>query len=167
MVDPVLQTRFSSPPIEICNSGGNCLSLLSEVIMTFPALSAPNVTIHNGKAITTSQAVAEYFHKLHKNVIQKIEALDCSSEFMTANFSAVAVKVQAGFNERETKAQEMTKDGFVFLVMGFTGKKATAFKEAYIAEFNRMESECHPDKYSSYQQHNCEPIDNNDLANIK
>ncbi len=34
---------------------------------------------------------------------------------------------------------EMTKDGFVFLVMGFTGKKAAAFKEAYIAEFNRME----------------------------
>ncbi len=35
----------------------------------------------------------------------------------------------------------MTKDGFVFLVMGFTGKKAAAFKEAYIAEFNRMEAE--------------------------
>lgn len=34
----------------------------------------------------------------------------------------------------------MTKDGFVFLVMGFTGKKAAAFKEAYIAEFNRMEA---------------------------
>ncbi|WP_341538063.1 Rha family transcriptional regulator [Sodalis glossinidius] len=36
---------------------------------------------------------------------------------------------------------EMTKDGFVFIVMGFTGKKAAAFKEAYIAEFNRMEPE--------------------------
>jgi hypothetical protein len=35
----------------------------------------------------------------------------------------------------------MTKDGFVFLVMGFTGKKAAAFKEAYIAEFNRMEAQ--------------------------
>ncbi|HAM4872748.1 TPA: Rha family transcriptional regulator, partial [Escherichia coli] len=31
--------------------------------------------------------------------------------------------------------------GFVFLVMGFTGKKAAAFKEAYIAEFDRMEAE--------------------------
>ncbi|WP_395839891.1 Rha family transcriptional regulator, partial [Edwardsiella tarda] len=36
---------------------------------------------------------------------------------------------------------EMTKDGFVFLVMGFTGKRAAAFKEAYIAEFNRMEAQ--------------------------
>lgn len=33
---------------------------------------------------------------------------------------------------------EMTKDGFVFLVMGFTGKQAAKFKEDYIGEFNRM-----------------------------
>ncbi|MGK5614918.1 Rha family transcriptional regulator, partial [Proteus mirabilis] len=33
------------------------------------------------------------------------------------------------------------KDGFIFLVMGFTGKKAVQFKEAYIAEFNRMEAQ--------------------------
>ncbi|MBS3895143.1 Rha family transcriptional regulator, partial [Serratia marcescens] len=117
--------------------------------MTLPALANtatnPNVFIHDGKAVTTSQAVAACFHKLHKNVIQKIESLDCSPEFMMANFSAVAVTVQAGFNERETKAYEMTKDGFVFLVMGFTGKKAAQFKEAYIAEFNRMENELYRD----------------------
>ncbi|MEJ1549398.1 Rha family transcriptional regulator, partial [Escherichia coli] len=38
-------------------------------------------------------------------------------------------------------AYQITKNGFVFLVMGFTGKKAAAFKEAYIAEFDRMEEE--------------------------
>lgn len=37
----------------------------------------------------------------------------------------------------------MTKDGFVFLVMGFTGKKAAQFKEAYISEFNRIEAQLH------------------------
>lgn len=35
----------------------------------------------------------------------------------------------------------MTKDGFIFLVMGFTGKKAAQFKEAYINAFNQMEKE--------------------------
>ena len=35
----------------------------------------------------------------------------------------------------------MTKDGFSFLVMGYTGKKAARFKEAYINAFNKMESE--------------------------
>ena len=33
----------------------------------------------------------------------------------------------------------MTKDGFTFLVMGFTGKKAAKFKELYIRRFNEME----------------------------
>lgn len=33
----------------------------------------------------------------------------------------------------------MTKDGFSFLVMGYTGKKAGLFKEEYIKAFNTME----------------------------
>jgi hypothetical protein len=33
----------------------------------------------------------------------------------------------------------MTKDGFIFLAMGFTGKKAALLKESYIHEFNRMQ----------------------------
>lgn len=33
----------------------------------------------------------------------------------------------------------MTKDGFTFLVMGYRGKKAAKFKEAYIQRFNAME----------------------------
>ncbi|ECF1925378.1 Rha family transcriptional regulator [Salmonella enterica] len=106
----------------------------------------PEITIHNNRAVTTSFAVANFFGKLHKNVLQKIRSLDCSPVFMTANFSAVEVTTQAGFDERETEAYEMTKDGFVFLVMGFTGKKAAAFKEAYIAEFNRMEEEIRQQK---------------------
>ncbi|EOS94821.1 hypothetical protein ETR_11658, partial [Erwinia tracheiphila PSU-1] len=32
-----------------------------------------------------------------------------------------------------------TRDGFAFLAMGFTGRQAAAFKEAYITAFNRME----------------------------
>ncbi|HEO9044240.1 TPA: Rha family transcriptional regulator [Enterobacter kobei] len=101
----------------------------------------PEITIHNNRAVTTSIAVANYFQKEHKNVLQKIRALECSPTFTTANFSAVMVTVLAGFNEREIEAYEMTKNGFIFLVMGFTGKKAAAFKEAYIAEFDRIEAE--------------------------
>lgn len=32
------------------------------------------------------------------------------------------------------------KDGFTLLAMGFTGKKALAFKIDYIKAFNRMEA---------------------------
>lgn len=132
--------------------------------MTFPTLSAPKVTVHNGKAVTTSQAVAEYFNKRHDDVLKKLRALECSTDFSARNFAEAEYKDEQG---KKRPMYEMTKDGFVFLVMGFTGKKAAAFKEAYIAEFNRMESECQPNKSSFYTQQHREPLDNNDLANIK
>lgn len=34
----------------------------------------------------------------------------------------------------------LAKDGFSFLVMGYTGAKAAQFKEMFIAEFNRREA---------------------------
>jgi Rha family phage regulatory protein len=38
---------------------------------------------------------------------------------------------------REQRAYELTKDGFSFLVMGYTGAKAAKFKVDFINEFNR------------------------------
>ncbi|EBM0567332.1 hypothetical protein DP643_23345 [Salmonella enterica] len=100
--------------------------------------SKPNVFIHNGKALTTSRYVAEYFEKRHERVLDKIRSLDCSPEFTEHNFVLSEYTDSTG---RKLPMYDMTKDGFVFLVMGFTGKKAAQFKEAYIAEFNRMEAE--------------------------
>ncbi|WP_249411562.1 Rha family transcriptional regulator [Marinomonas sp. A3A] len=37
----------------------------------------------------------------------------------------------------------ITRDGFVFLAMGFTGTKAAQFKEAYINALNQMEKQLH------------------------
>lgn len=110
--------------------------------MTLPVLAntatIPNVFIHDGKAVTTSVAVAEFFGKRHDNVIQKIKTLECSQNFNALNFKDVTYTDAKG---EKRPAYQITKNGFVFLVMGFTGKKAATFKEAYIAEFDRMENE--------------------------
>jgi Rha family phage regulatory protein len=92
------------------------------------------VEARNGLPFTTTQSVAEAFGKQHQHVTQKIESLECSEQFLTSNFSLV------GFEHRGNsyKSYEMTKDGFMFLVMGFTGQKAAAIKEAYICAFNWM-----------------------------
>lgn len=45
------------------------------------------------------------------------------------------------------KMYEMTKDGFSFLVMGYTGKKAGEFKEMFINEFNKREMMLKSDDY--------------------
>lgn len=141
----------TSTPVRLttykCGSfGGEFSKFTTEaaIMATITTLSHPQVTIENGRAVTTSLAVAVYFKKAHKHVLEKIDNLDCSPEFTSANFSADVQTVRIGNGaERGSKVYKITKDGFVFLVMGFTGKKAAAFKEAYIAEFNRMEATLH------------------------
>lgn len=122
------------------NPGGEFVNLTLEVAIMATTLSHPDVTIENGRAVTTSIAVAEYFGKRHDNVIQKIKLLDCSAEFTALNFKVSEYTDSTG---RKLPMYQITKNGFVFLVMGFTGKKAAAFKEAYIAEFDRMEAGLH------------------------
>ncbi|ELQ3645084.1 Rha family transcriptional regulator [Escherichia coli] len=125
---------------EIATSGGELMKFIMEaaIMATIPALSHPEITIANGRAVTSSLAVAEYFRKPHKDVLAKISRLDCSAEFTERNFSPSEYTDSTG---RKLPMYQITKNGFVFLVMGFTGKKAAAFKEAYIAEFDRMEKE--------------------------
>ncbi|EPD2690789.1 Rha family transcriptional regulator [Escherichia coli] len=139
-----MMTGCSNPvrltPHEIATSGGELMKFIMEaaIMATIPALSHPEITIANGRAVTSSLAVAEYFRKPHKDVLAKISRLDCSAEFTERNFSPSEYTDSTG---RKLPMYQITKNGFVFLVMGFTGKKAAAFKEAYIAEFDRMEKE--------------------------
>jgi|TARA_R110001583_G_scaffold192029_1_gene358070 Rha family phage regulatory protein len=91
-----------------------------------------------GALRTTSLKVAEAFGKNHRDVLRKIDNLDCSHEFASAHFCAHEETIQAGAVKRRSKVVEMDKDGFMFLVMGFTGQKAAQVKEAYINAFNWM-----------------------------
>lgn len=87
--------------------------------------------------LTTSRSVAETFEKEHKNVVRDIEKLECSEEFNKHNFERIKYKDS---RNREQMEYLMTRDGFTFIAMGFTGKKAAEFKEGYIKQFNKMES---------------------------
>jgi Rha family phage regulatory protein len=89
-----------------------------------------------GMNVTTSRLVANKFGKQHKNVIQRIENLECSEEFNRLNFQPVDYVDNKGEKRPE---YYITRDGFTFLVMGFTGKRAAKFKEEYINAFNQME----------------------------
>lgn len=117
--------------------------------MSSIALSFDNVdlvSIDDGEPKTTSLAVAKKFGKSHSVVLRAIENIECSKEFSKRNFALVMESMtytdKNGLSKsKQTKRVghvEMTKDGFTFLVMGFTGKKAAKFKEDYINEFNRI-----------------------------
>ena len=92
----------------------------------------------NDRVLTTSLKVAEIFGKEHSKVMRDITNLYCSDDFRAANFGGSSYTSE---QNKQFPMYEMTKDGFTFLVMGYTGKKAAAFKEAYINRFNEMEAE--------------------------
>lgn len=85
---------------------------------------------------TTSRIIAEKFGKEHRRVLQSIRELDCSEEFARHNFVPFKNKDLTG---EHTSHYEITRDGFMFLVMGFTGKAAAQWKEKFIEAFNMME----------------------------
>lgn len=94
------------------------------------------VALNNGQATTSSRLVAEHFKKQHKHIVRDIEKLECSDAFKLANF--FKSEYVSSRNRIEPEYQ-ITRDGFTFLAMGFTGKEAAVFKEQYIAAFNHME----------------------------
>lgn len=98
------------------------------------------VQIQNSQIVTTSEFVAQAFGKEHKNLLARIEQIskEIKASFFELNFKPKAKQVKTGFGFRETKSYELTKDGFMLLVMGFTGKQAMAIKIAYIEAFNAM-----------------------------
>lgn len=94
------------------------------------------------EAVTTSMNVAEVFGKQHSHVLRDIKELDCSEEFRKSNFGlSFNVRELPKGGSKKEPYYTMTRDGFTFLVMGYRGKKAAKFKEAYIKAFNRMEKE--------------------------
>ncbi|MBM7455189.1 Rha family phage regulatory protein [Oceanisphaera litoralis] len=102
---------------------------------------------HDSQIITTSMKVAEFFGKQHKDVLRAIRNLQCSDEFNQRNF-AQCLKINELANGKSEPYFEMTKNGFIFLVMGFTGKKAARIKEAYINAFDWMAEQLQSEVFS-------------------
>lgn len=99
------------------------------------------VECEDGRMFTTSLIVAEVFEKEHKNVLRDIENMECSPEFHQLNFEPMVYTAEIGSGaKRDFPAYRLTRDGFSFLAMGFTGKKAAAWKEKFLEAFNAMET---------------------------
>lgn len=96
----------------------------------------------NGTPMTNSLLVAETFGKAHRNVLRDIENLECSENFHLLNFEQMfKIRELPNGGQAQDRYYNITRDGFTFLAMGYTGKKASEFKEKYIAAFNAMEQQ--------------------------
>jgi len=94
--------------------------------------------VKENTVFTTSIDMGKIFEKEHKNVIQSIELLDCPEEFGRLNFQPT---YYTDTWNRKMPMYNITRKGFVLLAMGYTGKRAMAFKIAYIEAFDLMEKE--------------------------
>jgi len=105
------------------------------------------ISVQNSELKTNSIKIAEAFNKRHSDVLRSIDKIlmQVSDNFNKRNFALIQIDVELGSNRvRKDKAFEMTKDGFMLLVMSFTGQKAMTIKEAYINAFNLMQSKIFP-----------------------
>ena len=108
------------------------------------------VSAQDGEVFTTSRQVAELFEKEHRNVLRAIRLLECDEEFTALNYELTDFIDKNGDSRPEYL---ISKDGMVFLVMGFTGKKAAQFKLLYIRAFNWMVDQIRTSHELAHWQH--------------
>ena len=94
-----------------------------------------------GQVLVGSRFVADFFEREHKTVLRTItnitsEHSGVSRDFTEHNYVPSEYKDPTG---RKLPEYYLTRDGFMMLVMGFTGQKAMQIKEAYMNKFNEME----------------------------
>lgn len=107
--------------------------------------------------VVTSRDIAETFEKEHKEVVYAIEGRTSTTEraggIEEKNKGIIPTLIESGephvekyfiLSEYQSRGKNykeyfVTRDGFVLLVMGFSGEKAMKFKLAYIKQFNAME----------------------------
>lgn len=101
------------------------------------------IKVNNGELVVSSREVAENFEKRHSHVV---EAIENKMQNLTTGKSEVKISnlfIESEYEHKGNIYKEylLTRDGFSFIVMGFTGGKADIWKLKYIEAFNKMEQE--------------------------
>lgn len=104
---------------------------------------SPSVSLHDGRPATTSLEVAKFFSKRHDHVLRDIDTLlsQLPENSLQPNFGEMFQEQETPLGLKQIRIFILYRDGFMLLVMGYTGKKALAVKLAYIDAFNRLEAE--------------------------
>lgn len=120
-------------------------------------MTQPLIKIEQGKPVTTSVAVADYFDRQHNNVMRDIRNIlaECSEEFSLLNFE------QRDYVNSRGQTQPcyyLTRSGFAMTALGFTGKKAIQFRLAYVQRFDEMEAKLAARKERQIREENARQL---------
>lgn len=139
---PVSLSAGSSNPVqsatsEIGTSGGGSFSLLKEaaIMATVPTSPYLKIEVVNGKAVIFSLHVACHFKRMHQNIVDKIEYLNCSREFFTRNFIPGTYHIYGD----SLRGYYITLDGLMMLQLGLS-LRTMRYYESCIEAFREAET---------------------------
>lgn len=98
-----------------------------------------------GQALTTSRKVAAYFEKRHDIVLRAIEIAKSNLRKIVDVEKAIIPTTYVDVKGEKRPMYLLNRDGFMLVVMGFTGEKAMELKWNYIQAFNAMEQVLKPE----------------------
>jgi Rha family phage regulatory protein len=102
------------------------------------------VTLMDGQPMTSSLEIAAHFGKPHDAVLKAIRKTikrAKNPERLVNFYESFTTYTTANGAQRKRPIYYLTKDGFNFTVMGFTGEKADEWKWRFIDAFNALEAE--------------------------
>lgn len=108
------------------------------------------VQVKGERIITDTLTIARVFEKPHKDVLKAIRSLNTPDNFNGRNFSLVEYIDKKG---EKRPMYEVTKNGFMFLVMGFNGKKADSLKVAFIEAFDYLITQANKTSYQLLEEY--------------
>ncbi|EHM2893948.1 ash family protein [Escherichia coli] len=122
---------------EIGVSGGEGNSLLSEaaIMATVPTSPYLKIEVVNGKAVIFSLHVACHFKRMHQNIVDKIEYLNCSRDFFTRNFIPGTYHIYGD----SLRGYYITLDGLMMLQLGLS-LRTMRYYESCIEAFHEAET---------------------------
>lgn len=156
---PVSLIAGSLNPVQSATSeietscGGYCHSPIKEaaIMATIPAYPYLKIEVVNGRAVIFSLYVACHFKRMHKNIVDRIEYLNCSREFLTRNFIPGTYRAYGD----SVRGYYITRDGLMMLQLGLSLRTMRYYESCIKAlhevetfqghsAFSRNQREVHP-----------------------
>lgn len=110
----------------------------------------------NERALVSSRMIADKFGKRHDNLINKIESTIDNWNKDTALKNKVSKyffsHLYKDTSGKSNKEYLLSRDGFSYIVMSFTGREADIWKVKYIEAFNAMENFIRERQTAEWQQ---------------
>ncbi|HFP4394061.1 ash family protein [Escherichia coli] len=117
--------------------GGEYFKLTEEaaIMATVPTSPYLKIEVVNGKAVIFSLHVACHFKRMHQNIVDKIEYLNCSREFFTRNFIPGTYHLYGD----SLRGYYITLDGLMMLQLGLS-LRTMRYYESCIEAFHEAET---------------------------